>query len=272
MSSETIKKTEDKEWSSPITPEYLTKFNKIMFIMHLIQGLLMIFLGTILDFERELYVFYFNYSGLPVTPPYVDPQVAFTFTALGATVGSFLLMSSLAHFLLAWPLNKKYVRNLKNNYNPIRWWEYAFSSSVMIVLIAIFFTVVDIWTLFAIFASNFLMNMFGWVMERANKNKEKDEKIDWVPYNLGVVAGIVPWIIIIGYFLGTGGEPPSFVYAIFIVEFILFNCFAWVMVAYYKGWGKFKDYAYSERIYQLLSLVAKTLLAWLVFGGVFQPS
>ena len=28
---------------------------------------------------------------------------------------------------------------------------------------------------------------------------------------------------------------------------------------------------YGERMYQILSLVAKTLLAWLVFAGVFQP-
>ena len=48
--------------------------------------------------------------------------------------------------------------------------------------------------------------------------------------------------------------------------------FALVMLFYFKGWGMFKDYAFSERAYQILSLVAKTLLAWLVFGGIFQPS
>jgi hypothetical protein len=263
-------------WKSPITPEYLTRFNKIMFVIHGLQGLLMILLGTVLEFSRDLYAFYWNYDGLsqiPPIPPFVDPRVEYTFTALGAAVGSFLLMSSLAHFLLAWPLNKRYVANLQKNRNPLRFLEYGFSSSVMIVLIAIFFGVVDIWTLFAIFASNFLMNMFGLVMERSNPQGNADpKKVDWLPYIFGCVAGIIPWIIITGYFVGTGATPPDFVYAIYIIEFVLFNCFALVMVAYYKRWGKFTDYAYGERIYQILSIVAKTLLAWLVFAGVFQPA
>ncbi len=76
----------------------------------------------------------------------------------------------------------------------------------------------------------------------------------------------------LGYFVGVDAQPPNFVYGIFAVELLLFNSFALVMVAYYKKWGKFKDYAYGERTYQILSLVAKTLLAWLVFCRVFQPT
>jgi len=274
--SESISNHPNSEWKSSIRPEYLTHFNKIMSLIHGIQGILMIILGTILEFNRDLYSFYFNYDGLsqiPPIPPYVDPQVVYSFTALGATVGTFLLMSSLAHFLLAWPLNKQYIANMQKNRNPLRFIEYAFSSSLMIVLIGIFFTIVDIWTLFAIFASNFLMNMWGLVMERINPEGNNDpKKVDWWPFIFGCVSGIIPWIIITGYFVGTSGTPPDFVYAIYIIEFALFNCFAIVMVAYYKKWGKFKDYAYGERTYQILSIVAKTLLAWLVFAGVFQPS
>jgi len=31
------------------------------------------------------------------------------------------------------------------------------------------------------------------------------------------------------------------------------------------------DYLYGERVYVILSFVAKTILAWLVFVGVFAP-
>lgn len=222
--------------------------------------------GKIRDFTVELYTFYSDFTVYPVAPV---SQVVYEFGALGALVGAFLLMSAIAHFLLAWPLNKKYIANLQRNYNPIRWFEYAFSSSVMIVLIAMFFSVVDVWTLFALFASNFLMNMLGLLMEKHNQTTKKT---DWTAYLLGVIAGAIPWIVITGYFLGANGTPPTFVYVIYIVELALFNCFALVMLFYYKRWGKFKDYAFCERAYQILSLVAKTLLAWLVFGGVFQPS
>lgn len=257
------------EWSSPISPQYLTSFNKKMAILHFVQGMLMIFLGSILDFTRNLYTFYFNYSG---PTPSVDPAKAIEFTQIGVAVGTFLMMSAFAHFLLAWPLNKKYISNLQRHRNSLRFVEYAFSSSVMIVLIAILFTIVDVWTLFAIFWLNFLMNMLGMLMEIQNPSNEQGKKIDWTAYILGCIAGIVPWIIITGYFLGTNGTPPAFVYAIYVVELILFNCFAFTMVAYFKRWGKFKDYMYGERFYQILSLVAKTLLAWLVFAGIFQPN
>ncbi|MBD3350316.1 MAG: hypothetical protein GF364_02415 [Candidatus Lokiarchaeota archaeon] len=273
MSEKATTEILNTEWDSPIKPEYLTKFNKIMALLHLVQGILMIILGTIIDFPFQIYTFYFDYSGVGEGfPPVLDPQQIYTFNALGAAVGSFLLMSSFAHFLLAWPLNKKYIRNLKNHRNPLRWFEYAFSSSVMIVLIGMFFTITDIWTLFAMFMLNFLMNMFGMLMENENPSNENKKDVKWTAYILGCVAGIVPWIIITGYFLGANGTPPDFVYAIYIVEFVLFNCFAIVMLAYYKRWGKFKDYMFGERAYQLLSLIAKTLLAWIVFGGVFQPS
>jgi hypothetical protein len=270
MSKKTEVEITNAGWNSVISAKYLTKFNKIMALLHFVQGILMIFLGTVLEFERDLYTFYFDYTLGPT--PILTPEVVYTFTALGATVGSFLLMSSFAHFLLGWPLNKKYIENLQKHKNSLRWLEYAFSSSVMIVLVAIFFTIVDIWTLFTLFMLNFMMNMFGLLMESNNPSNENKKEIKWTAYILGCISGIIPWIVITGYFLGANGTPPNFVYAIYIVEFVLFNCFAIVMLAYYKRWGKFKDYMYGERIYQLLSLIAKTLLAWIVFGGVFSPS
>lgn len=39
------------------------------------------------------------------------------------------------------------------------------------------------------------------------------------------------------------------------------------MVLQYKKVGRWKDYLFGEYVYILLSLFAKTALAWLVFGG-----
>jgi hypothetical protein len=49
--------------------------------------------------------------------------------------------------------------------------------------------------------------------------------------------------------------------------FILFNCFAIVQWKQYKAKGKWANYLHGERIYIVLSLVAKSLLAWQVFSG-----
>ncbi|MHA2029800.1 MAG: heliorhodopsin HeR, partial [Candidatus Kariarchaeaceae archaeon] len=182
-----------------------------------------------------------------------------------------LLLSSIAHFLIAGPLYDFYVKNLEKQFNPIRWIEYALSSSVMIVFIALLFGVWDFWSLFLIFMVNGLMNLFGYSMELQNQSTEK---VDWTNYIFGWIAGATPWIVITSYFINiqsVGGEVPWFVYWIFAVEVILFNCFAFNMFLQYKRVGPWKDYLYGERMYQILSLVAKTLLAWLVFAGVFQP-
>ena len=51
------------------------------------------------------------------------------------------------------------------------------------------------------------------------------------------------------------------------------------MILQYKRIGKWADkdypgsgYLFGEKVYQVLSLVAKSLLLWLVVGGANQPS
>jgi hypothetical protein len=89
------------------------------------------------------------------------------------------------------------------------------------------------------------------------------------------VAGIIPWIVIFVYFLGSvaseDAKPPAFVYAIIPTLFVFFNIFAINMVLQYKKVGAWKDYLVGERVYIILSLTAKTVLAWLIFGGTLAP-
>ena len=276
--------TNEQEWLIPrsnITFDYLKKFNRNAMFLHLIQGILMVIFGFLpfLDFSVDIYTFYYEFD-IATFSLLPNPEVIFTFTALGAFVGTFLLLSAIAHFLVAYPLNKIYVRDLKKGMNKVRWFEYALSSSIMIVLIALFFGVLDFWALFMIFVSNALMNMFGLMMELHNVYTRKlNEKIKWTAYYLGVVAGAVPWIVITAFFINTGvqgedalAEIPAFVYWIYAIELIFFNTFAINMILQYKGVGKWKDYLYGERIYIILSFVSKSFLAWLVFAGVFSPT
>ena len=160
-----------------------------MGILHLIQGLLMVLFGFLpqLAFSRDIYTFYLKFEGSPangfeISP---NPEVLFTLSFVGPLIASFLLLSAMAHLLIAYPLNGFYEDNLKRKMNQIRWFEYALSSSVMIVFIAILFGVWDFWALAMIFVLNGLMNMFGLLMEKMNEGREK---LDWTPYILGVIA------------------------------------------------------------------------------------
>jgi len=231
--------------------------------------------GIFLEFSAEIYTFYLNYEVISISPFEANiapqPEIVFTLTYVGAVLASFLLLSALFHFLIAYPLNSRYNDNLKKGINLYRWYEYSISSSVMIVFIALLFGVVDLWSLLMIFVLNALMIMFGLLMEVLN---QYTEKTNWWPFILGCIAGAIPWLVIVGYFYGATSpeaQPPDFVYYIFWTQVFLFNTFAINMVLQYKGVGKWKDYLYGERIYIVLSLVAKTILAWLAFGGIFQP-
>ena len=261
---------------SPISFSYLKRFNAAAGVLHLAQGVVMLALGLLLDWSRDIYTFYLDINITSISPPVFEvipnPQISFTVSYLGAVLASFPLISAIAHFSIAYIKNRNYNENLKKGINPYRWYEYAFSSSIMIVLISTFVGVWDLWSLVMIFVLNAMMILFGYMMELINQHTEKT---NWSPYLYGCVSGGVPWIVLFAYFIAaissTGTNPPTFVYLILFIYFIWFNSFAINMVLQYKGIGKWKDYLYGERAYIILSFIAKTVLSWLVFVGVFAP-
>ena len=98
---------------------------------------------------------------------------------------------------------------------------------------------------------------------------------NWSAFIYGCFAGIIPWVVIVMYFVGSitssGAEPPAFVYAIIPTIFVFFNIFAINMYLQYKKVGRWKDYLFGERVYIILSLLAKTALAWQIFAGTLAP-
>jgi hypothetical protein len=259
--------------------EKLRKFNMIMGAFHLVQGLLMVvFALTVLGdinpaFSITITQNFLNYDTV-AQRLFLDQKALFELP-FGVLVGVFLLLSALAHALISFPkkINDMYNRDLLKGINKLRWFEYALSSSVMIVLISTLFGIYDIASLVLIFIVNAAMNLFGLDMELINSKRAEGEKINWGPFIWGSLAGIAPWVAIVLYMLGSGNvTPPWFVWAIVATYFVAFNTFPVNMVLQYKKVGKWKDYLYGERTYIVLSLVAKSILAWLVLFGALQPA
>jgi hypothetical protein len=246
----------------------LRRFNAIMGLLHLLQGILMIVLSN-----DTTYPIYSNFLSFDAQARALLPKPElFLELRFGPAVAAFLLLSAVAHGILSTFGYGWYVKNLKKGMNPLRFYEYALSSSLMIVLIGMLVGLWDLGALILIFALNATMNLFGLLMELHNQTTEKT---DWTSYIYGVFAGIVPWIVIAWYFLGSvnssDAKPPDFVYAIVPTLFVFFNIFAVNMVLQYKKVGRWKDYLYGERVYIILSLTAKTALAWQIFAGTLAP-
>ena len=255
----------------------LRRFNVIMGGLHLLQGIAMIFLATaviqnIAEFSPKITQFYLSYN-MQTQALETTSRVLFELP-FGILVAVFLLLSAVAHALISIPkkFNEKYNSDLSKGINKFRWFEYALSSSVMIVLISTLFGIYDIGSLVLIFVVNASMNLFGLVMEQLN-SKSTDGKTNWGPFVWGSIAGITPWVVILIYMFGTGNLDmvPWFVWAIVGAYFVAFNTFPINMILQYKKVGKWTDYLYGERTYIVLSLVAKSILAWLVLFGAMQP-
>jgi hypothetical protein len=207
----------------------------------------------------------------------VEPTSVLLFSVpLAYVIATFFLMSSIAHASAGWLLRGRYEAYLARGMNPLRWIEYAFSSTVMIVAIAYISYITDFPALIAIAGCNIAMILFGWSMEAANEGREKP---DWKHFIFGCIAGVIPWVAIFSLVWAYGAQEglpaqaqiPAFVLVIIGSLFVAFNIFAITMVLQYRKIGRWSDYLYGEKTYMVLSLVAKTLLAWQVWSGTLRP-
>jgi hypothetical protein len=202
-------------------------------------------------------------QGPPGTPAAAPTTLFDVSVAWG--VALFLFLSAGFHWLVSAPrVFGRYIAGLEAHHNYFRWAEYSLSSSIMIVLIAMLTGISDVAALIGIFAANAAMIFFGAVQERY----EKPGGSLW-PFWMGCIVGIAPWLAV-GVYLwspGSAAEPPAFVYAIFVSLFVFFNIFAINMWLQYKRLGRWRSYTFGEATYFILSLVAKSALAWQVFAG-----
>ncbi len=231
--------------------------------------------GLVLAVEAVAIALLTNSFSLPVTatymsgPPGTEAELTKLFDLpLGWGIFAFVAISAAALFIIASPrVFDWYKANLLKDRNYGRWIEYFFSSSIMIVLISMITGVSDVGALLAIFGANASMILFGLLMEKY----ETPGKPNWLSFWFGTFAGLIPWVVVALYVLTPGVDgptPPGFVYGIVISLFLFFNVFAVNMWLQYHKVGKWRDYLFGEKAYIILSLTAKSLLAWWVFSAV----
>ena len=186
----------------------------------------------------------------------------------------------------AWLWKRFYAAQVAAAYGTLRWVEYAISASTMLVLLAIFAGHVNAYVLALLGALVFTTMKFGWLSEVvARPDATHDE---WSSpralrvgvHLLGYVPLLVAWVVVCVQFVRyasvegrdasgvVANKMPEWVYALFVVEILLFWSFAFVQLRVLLG--RPSDYLRAEYRYVALSFVAKSSLAFLVFGGTLD--
>jgi len=246
----------------PINDFGLKKFHITLFFIHFIQAFAILLLANNFTVPIVTNIFYLETrsSGIFTNTSY------FTNISLVIMVWLYLMVTAFFHLLLInAKIYKWYEQNLIKNISYIRWIEYGISSSIIIVVVSILVGFLDATGLFLLFFVNLVMIFFGFLMERNNHSLKSGEKLDWLPFIAGSICGVIPWMIILIYYIASIYNNSSYLYSInFIVPVMIF---LWIlfplnMFLHYKKVGVFKDYINTEKTYILLGLITKTLLAW----------
>ena len=205
-------------------------------------------------------------SSIPKGPPGTPataPAALFD-VPIGAAVAVFLCLAALDHLLTATVFRGTYERDLKRGINRFRWVEYSLSATLMVILISFYTGITNINAVIAIAGANVAMILFGWLQELMNPPGRATTTM--LPFWFGTLVGIAPWISI-GFNTAASANVPGFVYGIIATQVVLFFSFGLNQWLQYREIGRWSSYAYGEKTYLVLSLVAKSLLAWQIFGG-----
>jgi hypothetical protein len=206
-------------------------------------------------------------TGPPGARP-ANPEAAFD-VRIGIAVALFLALAAVDHLVTATFARRTYEADLRRGIDRFRWVEYSFSATIMVLLIAAYSGITDLAALIGIAGANVAMILFGWLQERMNPPGRSETTM--MPFWFGTLVGVVPWIAISINVFGAPAEPPAFVYGIYFVQIALFFSFGLNQWLQYREVGRWRDYVYGEKVYLVLSLVAKSLLAWQIYAGSLAP-
>lgn len=201
-------------------------------------------------------------EGPPGTPP-PDPETLVD-VRVGAAVAVFLALAAVDHLVTATVGRSTYEADLDRGINRFRWVEYSVSATIMVLLIASYSGITEITAVIPIAGANVAMILFGWLQERANPPDRSSTTM--MPFWFGAIAGLAPWIAI-WFNVVTADEVPGFVYGIVVAQTLLFFSFGLNQWLQYRRVGPWSSYLFGEKSYLVLSLVAKSLLAWQIYGG-----
>ena len=199
---------------------------------------------------------------------------------LALLISTFFFITAIFHLSYFIGRNSWYAKFLEDGWNPVRWIEYAITATIMVVILSLTATLQDMSTFIMVIVATSMIMLLGAGIERAMIKDDKFQaglllKVGWIlQIAVFVVIGIAFVTTIQAVNKKLTAEQaketiPSWVYVILIGELIFFSCFGIVSaVQFVRKFGRKKtDFVKYERVYHLLSLLAKLTLGWVFFVG-----
>jgi hypothetical protein len=246
-------------------------FNVVCFSVHLIFGIWLLVDGigeyNVGKNTTKMSVYY----SVPVStgwPVIIYKVEQFGTVNIVAMLASFELITAFVHLFYVWGLNgggDRVPMSIK-----YRYFEYAVTAPLMIVIISILFGLRDVFTLIALAFLCSSTMLFGVLQSWDNTSSSTAAHwMGWVPF-------IVMWAIIMKFFeiMSKTNDVPDFVVLVIILEFILFGCFGLVQLKYDilprlagVSAGRGVSQRSEDGLNNLLSLISKLLLAGIIYGN-----
>ncbi len=286
LASKSVAKTKDRVKEVPVAvlepatlkKDRLLSLNKWLAIALGLQALALVLLSA-----NRLFPVTIHFLGMDTLVSQAAGQTVYTpatrhlfDVSLAQILGLALAISAAAHGILARWLSKPYLEWIKEGSNPIRWLDGAFSASLLPVAIGLVAGLADVASLVMIFVLGFATHLLGLYMESYNQKHTSVGKpvADYRPFILLCITGVTAWVVlgtsILSSVIFGHGLPPG-VWIAYIVGVLCAIAYLLVMVQGYHRKSRWASYRNSEVSLIVLSFIAKSSIAWLLFSAVLKP-
>ncbi|HSX17175.1 MAG TPA: heliorhodopsin HeR [Patescibacteria group bacterium] len=193
---------------------------------------------------------------------------------LGWIVVTFLAIFGVVNLMLATMYRPYLEPSLKRGVNAFRWLSLGFGGGMMVVAIAM----VSGFTSLALLLSLFAFTLLGCLLALAaetvvTNNGGIKTRFAHFMCGLSVISSSAPWVVFGLAMLGAGlwhGHFTSYMYSIYICQFVLFLALISATHFRLKRQGKWADALYTDRAFLVLTFVSSALLAAQIFVGVLK--
>lgn len=210
-----------------------------------------------------------------------EPQFRFNLQLAYLVIG-FFAVTSIAHFLYASDVGNFYEQFVfEEKSNGFRWVEYAVSSTLMILVVAVLSGIRDIYALSIIMVSNTCVMLLGRQIELSARREAEKMGMRGERLNKFLFAFLSAWLLFIAIWLiillsfgrriseanQAGADVPLWIYFVQIPTFFFFASFGIInLVQIYSK----RSYETFELTYTIFSLLSKLFLGIWIGVGIFQ--